>query len=149
MGLSKDEWMEIQRIEQDELKDLQDIEDLKIKNKKIMRGNHMQKLFDDMMSIEDFGNLLNLEEELDKVSTTPSYDEIKNESKVNKTKNMISWLEAKFKPKNEKLFKKVGKVYTTDKRVIKHFKTLYINDKESFKKTNYAHYVKWLKNNTK
>lgn len=111
--------------------------------------NKLQKLFDDMMTIEDFGNLLNLEEELDKVSTTPSDDELKKESKVNRTKNMISWLEAKFKPKNEKLFKKIGKVYTTDKRVIKHFKKLYQSDSESFKKTNYAHYVSWLKNNPK
>ena len=111
--------------------------------------NKLQKLFDDMMTIEDFGNLLNLEEELDKVSSTPSDNQIKQESKDNKRRSTISWLEAKFKPKNEKLFKKIGKVYTTDKRVIKHFKTLYINDRESFKKTNYAHYVSWLKNNPK
>lgn len=108
------------------------------------------KIIDDsMMTIEDFGNLLNLEEELDKVSTTPSYDEIKKESKVNKTKNMISWLESKFKTKNEKLFKKIGKIYTTDKRVKEHFKKLYLKDKEAFKKTNYTHYLKWLKNNNK
>lgn len=111
--------------------------------------NKLQKLFDDMLTIDDFGNLLNLEEELDKVSTTPTDDQLKKESKVNRTKNMISWLESNYKNKNEKLFKKVGKVYTTDKRVIKHFKKLYIKDKDGFKNTNYAHYVSWLKTHSK
>ena len=108
------------------------------------------KIIDDsMMTIEEFGNLLNLEEEFDKVSTTPSDDEIKQENKVNKRINTISFLESKFKTKNEKYFKKIGKIYTSDKRVKEHFKKLYIKDKESFKNTNYAHYITWLKNNSK
>lgn len=108
------------------------------------------KIIDDsMMTLEDFGNLLNLEEELDRVSTTPSDEEIKQENKVAKRINTISFLESKFKTKNEKLFKKIGEVYTTDKRIKEYFKKLYLKDPEAFKKTNYAHYVSWLKNNPK
>lgn len=108
------------------------------------------KIIDDsMMTIEEFGNLLNLEEELDKVSTTPSDDEIKQERSKMRTLNTISWLEAKYIEKNQKYFKKIGKIYTDNKKIKLHFKHLYEKNHNDFKKTNYAHYVSWLKNNNK
>jgi len=108
--------------------------------------NKMQKLFDEMSHIDEIDNIV---EFIEKNSITPSDDQIKKELKDNKRRNTISWLEAKFKTKNEKYFKKIGKIYTTDKLVKEHFKKLYIKDPEAFKKTNYAHYVSWLKNNNK
>lgn len=112
-----------------------------------MKENKMQKLFDDMLTIEEFGNLLNLEEELDKVSTTPSDEQIKEENKINKRRSTISFLESKHTLKKEKYYKNIGMIYFTDKRVKKHFNSIYQKDKETFLNSNYYHCMMYKKQN--
>ncbi len=100
---------------------------------------------DKYLTIEEFGNLLNLDEELDKVSTQPTDDEFKKERTKNKTINTISFLECKYRSSNSKFFKKISKTYLTNKKIKDHFKQLYLKDKVNFATTNYAAFIKYNK----